>query len=166
MLVVSDIDKTVEFYKKVLGLQVVMDFGANKTLTGGLALQTLDTYKDFIGKGDISFGGNNFEIYFEEDNFDKFADNLRKCNVQYVHPIKEHSWGQRVVRFYDPDRHIIEVGENMKAVCKRFIDSGMTPIQVAERMDVPTEYINAVSYTHLDVYKRQVDKCLLIYPRR
>ena len=42
MLVVSDIDKTVEFYKKVLGLQVVMDFGANKTLTGGLALQTLD----------------------------------------------------------------------------------------------------------------------------
>lgn len=34
-------------------------------------MQTLDTYKDFIGKGDISFGGNNFEIYFEEDNFDK-----------------------------------------------------------------------------------------------
>lgn len=142
MLVVSDIDKTVEFYKKVLGLQVVMDFGENKTLTGGLALQTLDTYKDFIGKGDISFGGNNFEIYFEEVNFDKFADNLRKCNVQYVHPIKEHSWGQRVVRFYDLDKHIIGVGENMKVVCKRFIDSGMPPIQVAERMDVPIEYIN------------------------
>ena len=51
--------------------------------------------------------------------FDKFADNLQKCNVQYVHPVKEHSWGQRVVRFYDPDRHIIEVGENMKAVCKK-----------------------------------------------
>ena len=142
MLVVSDIDKTVEFYKKVLGLQVVMDFGANKTLTGGLALQTLDTYKDFIGKGDISFGGNNFEIYFEEDNFDKFTNNLRKCDVQYIHPVKEHSWGQRVVRFYDPDRHIIEVGENMKVVCKRFIDSGMTPEQTAERMDVPVEYVN------------------------
>lgn len=50
--------------------------------------------------------------------------------------------GQRVVRFYDPDRYIIEVGENMKAVCKRFIDSGMTPEQVAERMDVPMQYIN------------------------
>ena len=46
------------------------------------------------------------------------------------------------VRFYDPDRHIIEVGENMKAVCKRFIDSGMTPEQTAERMDVPVEYVN------------------------
>ena len=38
-----------------------------------------------------------------------------------MHPVKEHSWGQRVVRFYDPDRHIIEVGENMKVVCRRFL---------------------------------------------
>ncbi len=143
MLVVTDMDKTVAFYKNVLGLQVVMDFGANKVLTGGLALQTLDTYREFIGTDDISFGGNHFEIYFEEDEFDKFADNLRNCNVQYVHPVKEHAWGQRVVRFYDPDRHIIEVGENMKTVCKRFIDSGMTPEQTAERMDVPIEYVRA-----------------------
>jgi len=142
MLVVTDMDRAVEFYKRVLGLQVILDFGANKTLTGGLALQTLETYKEFIGTDDISFGGNNFELYFEEDDFDSFADNLRTCDVQYVHPVKEHSWGQRVVRFYDPDRHIIEVGENMKAVCKRFIDSGMTPEQVAERMDVPVEYVN------------------------
>ena len=143
MLVVTDMDKTVAFYKNVLGLQVVMDFGANKVLTGGLALQTLDTYREFIGTDDISFGGNHFEIYFEEDEFDKVADNLRNCNVQYVHPVKEHAWGQRVVRFYDPDRHIIEVGENMKTVCKRFIDSGMTPEQTAERMDVPIEYVHA-----------------------
>lgn len=143
MLVVTDMDKTIAFYKNVLGLQVAMDFGANKVLTGGLALQTLDTYREFIGTDDISFGGNHFEIYFEEDEFDKFANNLRNCNIQYVHPVKEHAWGQRVVRFYDPDRHIIEVGENMKAVCKRFIDSGMTPEQTAERMDVPIEYVYA-----------------------
>ena len=43
MLVVTDIDKSVEFYKKVFGLHVIMDFGANKTLTGGLALQTSET---------------------------------------------------------------------------------------------------------------------------
>ena len=137
VLVVTDIDKAVEFYKKVLGLHVITDFGANKTLTGGLALQTLETYKDFIGTGEIAFGSNNFEIYFEEDDFDKFASKLKECDIVYVHPIKEHSWGQRVVRFYDPDNHIIEVGENMKVVCRRFFDSGMTPEQVAERMDVP-----------------------------
>ena len=141
MLIVGDIDKSVEFYKRVFDLDVVLDFGANKTLTGGLVLQTEETFKDFINDKEISYGGNNFEIYFEEDDFDKFAEKLKKCDVKYVHLIKEHSWGQRVVRIYDPDKHIIEVGENMKIVCRRFCDSGMTVEQVAERMDVPVEYV-------------------------
>lgn len=143
MLVVRDIEKSVEFYKKVFGLRVIMDFGANKTLTGGLALQTVETYREFIGTNDISFGSNNFKLYFEEDDFEQFADKLKECSIEYVHPVIEHSWGQRVVRFYDPDRHIIEVGENMKTVCKRFLDSGMTREQVAKRMDVPMRFINA-----------------------
>ena len=107
MLVVTDIDRSVEFYKKVFGLRVIMDFGANKTLTGGLALQTVETYREFIGVSEISFGGNDFEIYFEEDDFDKFAGKLKDYDIEYVHPVKENSWGQRVVRFYDPDKHII-----------------------------------------------------------
>lgn len=143
MLVVSDIDKSVEFYKKVLGLRVIMDFGENKTLTGGLTLQTVETYKMFIDTSIICYGGNNFEIYFEVDDFDNFIAKLEKCDIEYIHPVIEHSWGQRVVRFYDPDKHIIEVGGNMKVVCKRFLDSGMTPEQVAKRMDVPMKFIKA-----------------------
>ncbi len=143
MLVVADIEKSVEFYEKVLGLHVIMDFGANKTLTGGLALQTAETYRDFVREKNISFGGNDFEIYFEEDDFDVFADKLKQWDLEYVHPVIEHSWGQRVVRFYDPDKHIIEVGENIKVVCKRFLNRGMTPEQVAERMDVPMKFVKA-----------------------
>ena len=141
LLAVSDIDKSVEFYRNVFGLEVISDFGANKTLTGGLVLQTAETFKDFIDGREISFGSNSGEIYFEEDNFDGFAEKLKQFEIDYVHCIKEHSWGQRVVRFYDPDKHIIEVGENMKFVCKRFIDSGMTPEQTAKRMDVPVDYV-------------------------
>lgn len=143
MLVVTDIDKSVVFYKEVLGLRVISDFGANKTLTGGLALQTLDSYKEFIDTDDITFGSNSFELYYEENDFDGFITKLEKCNIEYVHPVKEHSWGQRVVRFYDPDKHIIEVGENIKAVCKRFINSGITVEEVAKRMDVPVKFVNA-----------------------
>ncbi|MEI0559157.1 hypothetical protein [Brachyspira intermedia] len=58
-----------------------MDFGANKTLTGNLVLHTKDTYKEFIDNNDISFGGNNFEIYFEEDDFDKFINKLKNYNM-------------------------------------------------------------------------------------
>ena len=143
MIVVSDIDKSVEFYKKILGLRVIMDFGANKILTGGLSLQTAETYKEFILMRDISFGTNNFELYFEEDDFDGFLDKIKKFDIEYLHGIKEHSWGQRVVRFYDPDKHIIEVGENMKSVCRRFLESGMSQKQVAERMDVPEKFVKA-----------------------
>jgi len=143
LLVVKDIDKTVDFYKSVLGLHVIMDFGANKTLIGGLCLQTLETYQQFINTTNIHFGGNDLEIYFEEDNFDKFIDKLNTMNIDYLHKVIEHPWGQRVVRFYDPDKHIIEVGENLKSICLRFIDSGMTADEVAKRMDVPIKFVNS-----------------------
>ncbi len=143
LLAVTDIEKSAAFYKKVLGLRVVMDFGANKTLTGGLVLQTAETWKEFIGTENISFGGRSTEIYFEEEDFDKFVEKLNGCEIKYVHPVKEHSWGQRVVRIYDPDMHIIEVGENLKTVCKRFLGSGMTPEQAAQRMGVPMKFVKS-----------------------
>ena len=122
---------------------MITDFGANKTLTGGLVLQTEETFKDFIGTDEISFGGNDFEIYFEEDDFDGFIKRLNDCEIEYVHPVKEHLWGQRALRIYDPDKHIIEIGENIKTVCKRFLESGMTEQEVAVRMDVPIKFVKA-----------------------
>lgn len=79
-----------------------MGFATNKTLTGGLALQTVETYKEFIATSEISFGGNNFEIHFEEDGFDKFADKLKDCDIEYVHPIIEHSWDSELSVFMTP----------------------------------------------------------------
>ena len=144
LLVVTDMDTTVEFYKKVLGLHVIMDFGANVTLTGGLSLQTQESWAEFLGinPDELGWCGRVSEIYFEEDNFDAFTDKLCTLDIHYVHPVKEHGWGQRVVRFYDPDSHIIEVGESMKTVVQRFLDRGMTPEQIAERMDVPLKFVN------------------------
>ena len=141
LLVVSDMDISVKFYKEVLGLRKIMDLGENVTLTGGICLQTKETWAEFIENESLSFGGKTSEIYFEEDDFDGFENKLKNLDINYVHPVKEHSWGQRVVRFYDPDCHIIEVGENIKTVCKRFLESGMTPEQTAERMDVPLKFV-------------------------
>lgn len=146
LLVVANMERSVKFYKEVLGLRVTMDLGANVTLTGGVALQTQESWCEFISKDaqSINFGGNAAELYFEEDGFDEFLEKLAAIKgLVYVHPVREHSWGQRVVRFYDPDRHILEVGENMKSVCRRFLDSGMTVEAAARRMDVPEKFIRA-----------------------
>ena len=141
LLAVSDMERSVSFYKTVLGLDKIADFGANVTLTGGVALQTQETWAQFIETDALTWNGKVSELYFEEDDFDTFAERLRGQDIRYVHPVKEHAWGQRVVRFYDPDGHIIEVGENIQSVCRRFADSGMTPEQIAVRMDVPPEAV-------------------------
>ncbi|MHB9095529.1 MAG: VOC family protein [Eubacteriales bacterium] len=144
LIAVRDMEKSKQFYHDILGLNVILDFGANVTLTGGIALQTLDSWKGFIHKGEdeIIFGNNTCELYFEEDDMDTFIGKLTNIkDIEYVHPLFEHSWGQRVVRFYDLDKHIIEVGENINMVIKRFIDSGLSIEETAARMDVPVSYI-------------------------
>ena len=141
LLAVTDLPTSIAFYRQVLGLHVILDFGSNVTLTGGVCLQTLDTWQDFIDGKPVSLAGNGGELYFEEDNFDAFLQNLDGLDLEYVHPVKEHSWGQRVIRFYDPDHHIIEVGENLTFVCRRFLDSGMSEEAVAARMDVPIKFV-------------------------
>lgn len=146
MIVVSNMKRSKQFYYEVLGLEVVIDFGANVTLTGDIALQTKDSWSTFIHKLDseIVFGGNVGELYFEEDDFDGFIQKMNGItDINYVHSVIEHTWGQRVIRFYDPDKHIIEVGENMIMVVKRFLNSGLSIEETAIRMDVPSDYVKS-----------------------
>jgi catechol 2,3-dioxygenase-like lactoylglutathione lyase family enzyme len=147
LIAVKDIEKSKKFYYDVFGLEVINDFGANVTLKGGISLQTIDTWKSFINKkeNEVAFKNNACELYFEADNIDEFVKKLNGMNdIEYIHPLFEHSWGQRVVRFYDLDGHIIEVGENLKSVVKKFIDSGLSIRQTAVKMDVAEEYIKSL----------------------
>ena len=146
LIVVRNIEQSKKFYRDILGQEVVMDLGANVTLNGGFSLQSADSWQSFIHKQEeeIIYGGNDAELYFEEDDLDGFLEKLQVHDIEYVHPLKEHSWGQRVVRFYDPDKHIIEVGENIAIVVKRFIDSGLTIEQTAVRMDLSTDYVKSL----------------------
>ena len=58
---------------------------------------------------------NNAEIVFEEQDFDGFLNKLKAySDIEYLGEVIEHSWGQRVIRFYDLDEHLIEVGEDMQ----------------------------------------------------
>ena len=55
---------------------------------------------------------NQTELYFEEPEIDNFVKKLERLypGIEYVSRLMTHSWGQRVVRFYDPDGNLIEVG--------------------------------------------------------
>lgn len=146
LFVVEDIEKSKAFYRDLFGLQVVMDFGGNVILTEGLVLQERSIWERFIGK-EIIKGGNAAELYFEENDIDSFLKKLEQSSypVEYVNPLMEHDWGQRVIRIYDPDWHVIEVGESMEYVARRFLKQGMTVEQVAERTQLPLSQVEMIS---------------------
>jgi catechol 2,3-dioxygenase-like lactoylglutathione lyase family enzyme len=146
LIVVKDMEKAKRFYHDVLGLDVVDDFGANVVFSEGIFLQTADSWTTFIRKPEkeIVYTNNASELYFETDDMDGFISKLTNLNdILYLHPLLEHSWGQRAVRFYDQDGYIVEVGENMVMVVKRFIESGLSIEETAKRMDVAINYINS-----------------------
>jgi len=56
---------------------------------------------------------NNFELYFDSDDLAETVKKLKEYNVQFIHEIREMPWKQKVIRFYDPDNNIVEIGEPM-----------------------------------------------------
>lgn len=134
---VADINAARKFYEDLFGLEVFQDYGKNVAFTCGLALQQDFDWLVGLSKDNILTKSNNIEICFEEQDFDVFLDKLKKYpNIEYLGDVIEHNWGQRVIRFYDLDGHIIEVGEDMKMVVNRFLISGMTMEEISVKMDV------------------------------
>lgn len=143
LIVVEDMAKSRKFYEDILGQKVILDFGANITFQGDFSLQSKDTWTKFIGKtgAEIVSGSNSFELYFEEEAFEAFTERLDRHNLEILHDVTEYPWGQRVIRFYDPDRHIIEVGESMAGVVRRLIAGGLSVEQTAVRTQHPVEFV-------------------------
>jgi catechol 2,3-dioxygenase-like lactoylglutathione lyase family enzyme len=55
-------------------------------------------------------GNNASELYFEERDIEGLIQKLEKLypDTVYVNRLMTHSWGQKVVRFYDPDGNLKE----------------------------------------------------------
>lgn len=111
LIVVKDIEKARKFYEDVFGLSLVLDNEGNMILTEGLVLQDEQIWKSFLGENIVS-RNNSSELYFEERDIEAFVEKLEGLypDIQYVNRLMTHSWGQKVVRFYDLDGNLIEVG--------------------------------------------------------
>lgn len=111
LIVVKDIERARRFYHDLFGLELIADHDGNMVLTEGLVLQEESVWKKFTGK-EVIPENNASELYFEETDLESFAEKLEAYDppVTYVNQWMEHSWGQKVIRFYDPDGNLIEVG--------------------------------------------------------
>ncbi len=114
LIVVKDIEKSREFYHSLFGLDVLVDNDGNMSLSDGLVLQDEKIWRSFINK-DIEKERNSSELYFEEEDIEAFCKKLKSLypDTRFANELMTHSWGQRVIRFYDPDGNLIEVGTPM-----------------------------------------------------
>lgn len=111
LIVVKDIEKSRKYYHDLFGLELVVDNDGNMILTDGLVLQAESYWKQFLNR-DATWKNNASELYFEEKDLEGFIAKLERLypDTEYVNRLMEHSWGQKVVRFYDLDGNLIEVG--------------------------------------------------------
>ncbi len=114
LITVKDAKKSSEYYRKLFGLEMITDNDGNMILEDGLVLQEEKYWKQFLGK-DIIPKNNSSELYFEEEDIEAFAEKLEALypETEYVNRLTKHSWGQTVLRFYDLDGNLIEVGTPM-----------------------------------------------------
>jgi len=148
LLAVKDIEVSKKFYIGLFAQEVILDLGWNVTFNGGFAIQQNFAWLTDLPPEAVMEKSNNMELYFEVEDFDEFIDHLGNYpDIEYLHPPKKHQWQQRVVRIYDPDYHIIEIGESMAVIAKRYLSEGYSPEQTARIIQHPLEFVKKVQYT-------------------
>ena len=140
-----------DFYENLLGLKVKADFGGlNIIFQEGFALwQIMDEniIPKTLGAENITNGNltSRFELCFETEALDGIHKVLKDNGIKFLHEINVELWGQRTIRFYDPDGHLIEVGEAMHVFLRRIYEEENFDIEAtAKRAFTPAEMLKEI----------------------
>jgi catechol 2,3-dioxygenase-like lactoylglutathione lyase family enzyme len=148
VIFVRDIAAAKQFYIDLLGMEIALDFGTNVGLKGGLALWQIDPAHIIPQRLGAEATGdrktNRCELYFETEDLDTAFGMVKASNVEFLHELHEEPWGQRTMRFFDPDRHLVEIGETLEAFVRRLYDGGLTPEQVAQKSSIPLGKVHEI----------------------
>jgi catechol 2,3-dioxygenase-like lactoylglutathione lyase family enzyme len=150
LITVENIQKSRQFYEGILHQKVITDFGENIGFEGGFALHKRDHFSSLIDNRIILKESNAFELYFEEDDLAVVEKSLQKEGIEFIHGIKEQPWRQQVIRFYDYDKNIIEIGERLEHEAYRLY---LEKINIEEIM----------RYTYLN--KESIEKAIVEYSK-
>ena len=147
LIFVKDVNRSKDFYQNVLRQKIEWDFGRNVSFECGLSLWDGAYAHEITGLTQLStdaWGKQNLELYFETEDLDREYEFLTKNDVLFVHPIIDQPWGQRCFRIYDRDHHIIEFGEPMPLVIRRYHDEGMSIEDIKKKTFMPIEAILSI----------------------
>lgn len=142
VIFVNDIKKSKDFYIRLLDQSIEHDFGKNVILKSGLTLWEISPDHIINKQLNTDNVSNKFELYFESELIEETYEKLNDEGVEFLHGIHEEPWGQRTIRFFDYDNHLIEVGEPMETFVRNMHNKGLSAKQIAEKSGIPIETIN------------------------
>jgi predicted enzyme related to lactoylglutathione lyase len=113
IVLVEDIEKSKKFYTDVIGLEILHDWGSMVVFKERFAIHKANALlpeteiQKYIAQGQQ--GRNNIVIYFEAEDLESEFRKITDKGIKIIHGIIELPW-QKIFRIYDPDNHIIEIG--------------------------------------------------------
>lgn len=141
---VKDIEISKEFYIRFLGFSVIDDFGKNVVLDNGLTLWEIMDDHQINRQLKTKGNSNRFELYFESEDIDDKVKLLEKSGIKFLHTIHEEPWGQRTFRFFDPDNHLIEIGEPLEVFVLNMFKNGLSEKQISEKSGIPLNTVTSL----------------------
>lgn len=144
VLFVVNIEKSKDFYIHVLYQEIEHDFGKNVIFKGGLTIWETQSEHIIKKKLKVESDSNRFELYFETEQLDEVYEKLTIGGTEFLHQIQEEPWGQRTIRFFDPDNHLVEVGESMDTFVMNMKNNGFSIEQMVKKSGIPFETVNGI----------------------
>lgn len=109
----GNIEASKAFYNGLLCLAVLQDAGTFVLLEGNLGLHKTEAFYEYMDKqyNGEAMGRDNLDLYFTTDELEAAEQRLKSAGVKFIHGIRKCPWGESVLRVYDPDGHIVEIGD-------------------------------------------------------
>lgn len=108
-------ERSRSFNEKILNQEPTIDPGSNVTYDG-FSLQTFDSWTGSVDKDKNNLNINKVDdigMCFETSDHESFMEKVKSHNAELFHGTIEVPCGQRFIRFYDPDKHIIHVEKSL-----------------------------------------------------
>lgn len=143
IILVENLERSRDFYEKSLKQKVIHDFGVNISFEGNLAIHLRTHFEEMhlIKGSHVIYGSNSINLNFETEELDEIYIELKKLKVEFLHEIQEAPWGQRGITFYDPDKHVVTIGEAMKGVVNRLYRQGLSFDEIVGKTAMPKEFV-------------------------
>lgn len=145
VIITNKLEDLKNFYCEVLQQAIEHDFGSCIVFECGLSIWAVSTMHPVAKVAEPGVVVNkNLELCFETEQFEEVYLSLKKHDLNLLHDIIEEPWGQRTIRFFDPDKNLIEMGESIPCFVCRMYNSGMSIKEIVAKTSVSEENVKTM----------------------